>query len=72
MSLKYTSNFASDLSLGQIRTSSKEKQRGGSKRYFKSQIENYEISVCLSGFMYVSVYVSFFFSDNIVEVVNEF
>ena len=47
------------------------KKKKGSKRYFKSQTENYKISVCLSGFTYVSVYI-FFFSDNIVNVVNEF
>ena len=71
MSLKYTANFAWDLSLGQIRTSGKDKKGVKeifyffiiffSNRYFKSQTENYKISVSLSGFMYVSVYVLFFF-----------
>ena len=57
MSLKYTAHFAWDLSLGQIRTSrkKKKKKKWGSKRHFKFQVENYEISVCLFGFMYVSV-----------------
>jgi len=56
MPLKYTAHFAWDLNLGQIRNSSKKKKKrkkekswgwGGSKRHFKSQEENYEISVCL-------------------------
>ena len=73
MSLKYTANFAWDLSLGQIRTSSKDKK--GVKEifyffyyyFFQIDILNLKqktirsLSVCLSGFMYVSVYVLFFF-----------
>ena len=58
MSLKYTAHFAWDLSLGQIRTSRKWVAGGwwgSSKRHFKCQVENYEISVCLSRFMYVSI-----------------
>ena len=57
---------------GQIRTS--KKRGGGSQRHFKSQVENYEISVCLSGFMYASVCVfwGLFVFYNIDEVVNEF
>ena len=70
MSLKYTANFAWDLSLWQIRTSSKEK--GGQRdilnlkqKTIKSQ------SVCLD--LCMCQCMSFvFFSDKIVEVVNEF
>ena len=67
MSLKYTANLAWDklICLGQIRTWSKEKEKGVKEIiffwYFKFQTENYKISVCLSGFMYVSVYVFCFF-----------
>ena len=72
MSLKYTANFAWDLSLGHIRTSSKEKQRGQRDILNLKQKTIRSLSVCVSGFMYVSVYAFCFFSDNIVEVVNEF
>ena len=49
MSLKYTANFAWDLSLGQIRTSSKEKKKRGDQRdILKSQTESYKISDYLS------------------------
>ena len=39
----------------------KQTNKQGSKRCFKSQAGNYEVSVCLSGFMYVSVCALFFF-----------
>ena len=46
---------------------------GGTKRHFKSQAENYEISVGMSGFMYALVCVFFFFFlYDIAEVVDEF
>ena len=70
VSLEDIAHFAWDLSLGQIRTSSQKKKKWGGIRHFKSQAENYK-SVCLSGFVYVSVCVFgfFFYID---EVVNEF
>ena len=43
-----------------------------SKRHFKSQVGNYEISVCLSVWIYACLSVSFGFFNNIAEVVNEF
>ena len=59
MFLKYTAHFAWDFRFGQIRTSKKKKKKGGgeggSKRHVQSQAKNYEIYVCLSEFMYVSV-----------------
>ena len=74
MSLKYTASLPEMSALGKLEASRKEKK--GVKWYFRSQTENYKISVsisvCIYGFMYVSVYGFFFFSDNIVEVVNEF
>ena len=51
MSLKYTAHFAWDLSLGQIRTS--KKGGGGVKEIFQLSRGNYEISVCLSVWIYV-------------------
>ena len=50
----------------------KKKGRVVSKRHFQSQAENYEIYVCLSEFMYVSVCAFLFFFYNIAEIVNEF
>ena len=44
----------------QIKTSSEEKKKG-SKRYFKSQIENCKISVSLSVWIYVCLSVYLFF-----------
>ena len=65
MSLKYTANFAWDLSLGQIRTWSKEKKKS---QRDKPQTENYKISVCLCGFMYVSVHVFCFFLITLLKL----
>ena len=47
---------------------------GEAKRHFKCLVENYEISVCLSQFMYVSVCVFclFVYFHNIAKMVNEF
>ena len=59
--MKYTDHFAWDFNFEQIKTSSQEKKVGGrAKRHFKSQADNYEVHVCLSGFMHVSVYVFVF------------
>ena len=53
-----------------IRTLSKEKKKGP-KRYLKSQTESNKISVSLSVWIYICLSICLF-SDNIVEVVNEF
>ena len=62
--MKYTDHFAWYFNFEQIKTSSQEKKMGAgpgrAKRHFKSQADNYEIYVCLSGFMHVSVYVFVF------------
>ena len=61
--------------LGKLELKKKKKKEGVSKRHFKYQVENYEIFVCLSGFMYISVcvfWVFFFFFNNIAELVSEF
>ena len=75
MFLGYTAHSIWDSSHKQIgRIQTKKKKKEGAKKHFKFQAENYEISVCLSGFMYVSVCVFWvcFFFNNIAEVVNEF
>ena len=53
MSLKYTANFAWDLSLGQIRNLSKEKKMGQRDILNLKQKTIRPLSVCLFGFMYV-------------------
>ena len=57
MFLGYTAHSIWDSSHKQIgRTQTKEKKKKkGQKRYLKFQVENYEISVCLSKFICVSV-----------------
>ena len=47
--------------LGKSELQAKQTNKKGSKRSFKSQAGNYEISVCLSAFIYVSVCAFFFF-----------
>ena len=67
MSSKYTANFAWDLSFGQIRTPSKEKKKEGGQRGILNlnQKTIRSLSVCI--YVYL-----LFFSDIIIEVVNEF
>ena len=57
MSLGYTAPSLWDSSHEQIgRIQTKKKKKEGAKKHFKFQAENYEISVCLSKFICVSVF----------------
>ena len=72
MSLKYTAHFAWDLSLEQIRTSSKIKKKEGQRDILNLKQKTIRslsiwIYVCLSVCLFF-----FLFSDNIVEVVKTF
>ena len=56
----------------QVRTSKEEKKGGSQRDILNLKLRTIRsLSVCLSGFMYVSEYV-FLYIYNIVEVVNEF
>ena len=70
MSLKYTANFVWDLSLGQIRTSSKG-EKGGQRDILNLKQKTIRLlSICMDLCMSQCVFFGLF--DNIAEVANEF
>ena len=70
MSLKYTPTLPETSAFGKLELQAKKKKEDQRDVLNLKQKTVRSLSVCLSGFMYVSVYI--FFSDNIVQVVSEF